>query len=99
MEKRYAEKREGYYLRTYGMSRSAVEGLLTLQGGRCAICRELVQRESLHVDHDHGSGTVRGILCRACNQGIGLFRDNPDLVGGAIAYLRDSQPIARQAGT
>lgn len=61
-----------------------------LQAGRCAICREhliLVDRQ-VHVDHDHQSGRVRGLLCADCNVGLGRFVDNPDTLDRAAAYLR-----------
>lgn len=54
-----------------------------LQAG-CNICGAT---ERLHVDHDHSTGRVRGILCVNCNHGLGRFRDNPELLSKAIFYL------------
>lgn len=42
----------------------------------------------MRVDHDHDTGTMRGILCNKCNVGIGFFRDNPLLLESAYDYLR-----------
>lgn len=55
------------------------------QGFKCAICGE---RETKHVDHCHDSGRLREILCVGCNLGLGGFRDNPEFLSKAIAYLR-----------
>lgn len=63
----------------------------------CQICGS---SDKLHVDHDHsccvgGSSKktcglcVRGILCERCNHGIGNFRDSPETMIAAVAYLRD----------
>jgi hypothetical protein len=52
---------------------------------RCAICR--AQPPRLIVDHCHVSGYVRGLLCQACNQAIGFFRDQPDTMRAAAAYV------------
>jgi len=56
------------------------------QRGRCAICRNTLDRP--HVDHDHETGKVRGILCPNCNVGLGHFASDPVRLRRAIAYVR-----------
>ena len=51
-----------------------------------AICKRAPQR-GLCVDHCHASGKVRGLLCRKCNMGLGLYDENPEFVRAALAYL------------
>ena len=41
----------------------------------------------LAVDHDHQMGMIRGYLCKRCNLGLGMFRDNPSLLQAAREYL------------
>ena len=67
--------------------------ILDSQGGACAICgREMkdVNRIDVVLDHDHTTGFVRGILCRACNCGLGFFRDNLERMKAAVKYLEDN---------
>lgn len=59
------------------------------QQGRCAICREAAP---LEVDHDHGTGATRELLCRACNFGVGLLEANPSRIPGLLGYLQRHQP-------
>jgi hypothetical protein len=51
---------------------------------KCAIC---ASTEKLHIDHNHETGVVRGLLCGTCNAGIGMFRDKIELLKNAIDYL------------
>ena len=75
--------------REYGMSVADYEALLSVQGGRCAICNCPPRANcKLNVDHDHQTGKVRGLLCGHCNSGVGYFRDNPELLNASIQYLR-----------
>lgn len=55
------------------------------QNGCCAICGE--QPALLHVDHDHETGKIRELLCHGCNTGIAKFREKPELLDAAKAYL------------
>jgi Recombination endonuclease VII len=81
--------RDGYYRRTFGILADEFDELLAKQGGGCAICGVKPERAaSLHLDHDHVTGKVRAILCLSCNQGIGKFRDDPELLERAARYLR-----------
>lgn len=54
------------------------------QGNRCAICRAQVR---LYQDRCRKSDIVRGLLCQACNAGLGCFADDPALLAAATAYL------------
>jgi hypothetical protein len=72
----------------YGITIEQFETMLAAQGGRCAICRKPFRRSfDTHVDHDHATGRVRGILCSACNNGLGRFRDDPAVLRHAARYL------------
>ena len=68
----------------YGLSLVEYEKLFLQQRGVCAICR---QRMARAVDHDHATGRVRGLLCFACNKGIGLLGDDPIICARACFYL------------
>ena len=72
--------------RRYGISRADYDAMEAEQNGCCAICG-LKPEDSLHVDHNHHTHQVRGLLCGNCNFGIGKFNDNPDRMASVIKYL------------
>lgn len=72
----------------YGIVEAEVAGLLESQDSRCAICTVSIEADA-HVDHDHESREVRGLLCGSCNRGLGMFRDSPEALEKAAAYLRN----------
>ncbi|MBA3652914.1 MAG: endonuclease VII domain-containing protein [Actinobacteria bacterium] len=83
-----AREREGYLLRKYGITQARYDELLAKQGGVCAICdRPPSDKISLHVDHSHGDGAIRGLLCFRCNNALGDLGDDPATLKRAIAYL------------
>jgi hypothetical protein len=85
--------RRSHLKRKYGITLEDYEAKLVEQGGVCGICgREPRPDISLHVDHDHGSGALRGLLCFRCNQAIGSLGEDPYLLDAAAAYLRDHDP-------
>lgn len=69
----------------YGMTIKEYEALKASQGARCAICNEMPS--ILAVDHNHGKGNTRALLCKGCNFGLGNFKDNPTHLRAAAAYL------------
>lgn len=62
--------------------------MVLAQNGVCAICGSAPNGHPLHVDHDHTTGAVRGLLCQQCNTGLGNFRDDIALLDRAMQYLR-----------
>lgn len=84
------------YRSKFGISWERYQSILQSQGGRCAICNREPDKQRLSVDHDHDccpdkskscGDCVRGLLCSDCNFGLGLFRDNTELLHKAVAYL------------
>lgn len=100
MKRWYQENKEAfnmgnwrsYLRRKYGLTPEQLEAMKEAQGHRCLICN---QRRKLVVDHDHVTNRVRGLLCNACNCGIGHFCDDADLLRVAITYL--TVPVRRVA--
>jgi len=74
-----------------------VQAMLESQGGVCGLCTREFSNGETFIDHDHaccpnrGKKTcgkcIRKILCRACNQGLGLLQDNPELLRQAADYI------------
>ena len=89
----------------YRLTLDQYYALLEAQGGCCAICRVAtptdIRTDRFHVDHDHAccpgkrscGNCNRGLLCHACNTALGNFRDDPDLLDRAAAYLRATRKV------
>lgn len=75
--------------RKYGLSLEQYDKMVESQGNRCALCfREYSEFDgNFHVDHNHRTGAVRGLLCPPCNKGLGMFNDNLGRVKNAVIYL------------
>lgn len=87
-ERRLAKMREIHLRNKFGLTPHEYDGILESQDGACALCRAAPTTGiSLHVDHDHGTGEIRGLLCVRCNNALGLFREDLDLLKGAARYV------------
>lgn len=74
-------------LKKYGLDLESYNNIFDKQQGACKICGDKI---NLCVDHDHKTGKIRGLLCNACNKGIGYMKDNPDILEKAILYLKEN---------
>ena len=91
--------RRSYLKRKYGITLERYDEMLAAQGGVCAICRrEPNPKISLHVDHDHESGAIRGLTCFRCNQAMGAFAEDPTLLRAAAVYLEAHDPEIQALG-
>ena len=97
-KKRWAKERRGTHKWTESMWRWRIATryritadeyniLLEKQGGTCIICGDIPENRRLDIDHDHGTGEIRGLLCNRCNRGLSLFRESPRLLEVAACYL------------
>jgi len=74
----------------YGITPDDFKVMYEVQQGKCAICNEKPStKRGLHIDHDHETSKVRGLLCHGCNVALGSFK-NINLLNNAIAYLRSN---------
>lgn len=73
--------------RQFGISWEDYERMFEEQEGKCVLCGETEENRMLSVDHCHTTGRVRGLLCGKCNRGLGLFRDNKELLIKASEYV------------
>lgn len=84
-------KRAQRLLREFGLTLEAFDALAASQGGLCAICRRPPHGgkngQVLHVDHDHETGVVRGLLCGPCNTALGLLAEDHERIDRVIHYL------------
>ena len=88
---RARRRQTDHWLRSkYGMTIADYEAMDAAQGHTCAICRRPPNGKGrLHVDHDHLSGEVRGLLCFTCNAALGYLGDDPTLILAAASYLKE----------
>lgn len=93
-------QRESRLKSRYNIDQEEYDTLMYNQEGKCAICNIILAdsvRLKTHLDHDHTccpehnkscGKCVRGILCQACNRGLGCFKDNIEVLKTAINYLK-----------
>lgn len=82
-------RRENHRKRRYDLTPQKFSEMLASQDGKCAVCKtpEPRGKTSWHVDHDHETGQIRGILCITCNIALGMLHDDPARCRAAADYL------------
>lgn len=85
-----AKERRIKTLAAYGLTLEDYDRMLKEQEYKCCVCgieEKYATKQRFHVDHDHETGKVRGLLCGHCNKGLGLFRDSSSFLKNAAKYL------------
>ena len=74
----------------YDLTQSGWNEIFKSQGGCCRLCDKHATeiKETLHVDHCHETGEVRGLLCKSCNSALGALGDNVEGLQKALDYLK-----------
>lgn len=80
----------------YGITADEYWAIYEYQGGVCYICRRANgKRKRLSVDHCHKTGTVRGLLCTACNRNVlGHLRDELEAFDRCLDYLESPPAVS-----
>jgi hypothetical protein len=91
---------EWYYKRKYGITLEERDNLLKAQDFKCKICNSKIYFEKgksrrtgqvAVIDHCHGQGHIRGVLCGHCNTGLGSFKDSFTNLIKAAEYIKQNQ--------
>lgn len=80
----------------YGITPEQWQELFDSQGGTCASCGTVPPEDAkrrFHVDHDHDSGQVRGILCHGCNVALGLLKEDVTRIEKLAVYISQWKPF------
>lgn len=86
LKKKRLNSRRLYLTKKYGLSVEQYENMVLARNG-CDICHKVYKQKYYHIDHDHKTGKVRGLLCAKCNRALGYFGDNIAGLQKAIDYL------------
>ena len=84
----HLRQKRNHLLKVYGISLERFEQMRLSQNNRCAICQRTFKNlKDTNVDHAHDTDKVRALLCKDCNIGIGMFKENGLILKSAIEYL------------
>ena len=87
-ERKLIKSRHHNRFKWSGFTEQDFQNKLKEQDYKCAICgTDDPGKTNWHADHDHETGTKRGILCKMCNTALGMLNDDVDKLANAIKYL------------
>jgi hypothetical protein len=96
-EKIRAYRRNFGRISRYGITEDEVREIIASQNWKCAICERKIEITA-HVDHDHETGVIRGVLCKQCNIALGLLSDNAGtVIKAALAFSGNIDDTGEQS--
>ena len=97
-----SRERDAHLRRKFQLTADQYEEMLAAQGGGCAVCgREPKPGKALHVDHNHETGAVRGLVCFSCNSALGNLHEDEQRISALLTYLltHDAEQVDLAATT
>jgi hypothetical protein len=92
LEKRKKMEREDHLRNKYNITPLNYDTMLKIQKYKCAICfKKYSNKNKLEIDHCHKTGNIRGLLCKSCNIGLGIFKDSLEGAQKIIIYLENKE--------
>jgi hypothetical protein len=88
-ERTSVNNRAAHLMSRYGITVVEYAAMFTAQEGVCLICKRPPKKRPLHVDHDHKTGKIRGLLCFRCNYGLSWFGHNSQTLQNASQYIEN----------
>jgi hypothetical protein len=94
-------------LSRYHITESQYNKQLELQNNQCAICHKSFEFTKPQIDHDHKCCSIggrscgkclRGLLCKSCNQILGILNDDLEKVHRLEDYLKNAEWNSRTNG-
>jgi hypothetical protein len=96
----YKIQRNKYFKYKHDISFGDVERMFASQKGCCPICGRQMTLEIGYsknnravIDHSHKTSKRRGLICFSCNVGLGMFRDDIDILISAVVYLKERENV------
>lgn len=85
------ERYRKFFYKSLGITIEDYQKLLTKQNGKCWICKIHYKNfgKALSLDHCHGTGKIRGLLCNNCNLALGYFKEDVVRLYKGIKYLKE----------
>ena len=86
----HKHKNGDHFQRSYGISVSDRDAIIESQSGLCPGCVKALgtlPKKKVHVDHDHDTNKVRGVLCHGCNVALGFVSEDPATLRRLADYL------------
>lgn len=80
-----------FYKKCYGITIEQKKEMILKQNYKCLSCGtdlKLLKDKKVHIDHDHTTNKIRGILCSNCNTALGLLNENFDNAIKLSEYIR-----------
>ena len=82
-------------LNRYGLTPDTYKALQDKQNHKCKICLSDFSGVRCHIDHDHETGKVRGLLCGLCNTAVGMLKESEFNFLRTVAYLKSNGSLKR----